>query len=696
MNQVLRQVNHNIPQVQNEINSCNSSSTNSNMPRTNHNNEDNRQTDNNNLVITLNDDSLDDVILLDHDTFAEDNRNNNPIIINDNVEIINLDATFDASASSNSHTIQGNNISNNSNENPEPERSTSAVIVDVTESNANETKYSGPTCKVLNCDAEFTSEGGLGQHMNLFQHSPCNPLLLARDCKLAPAPVCYMCPECDRQFETSDTCRNHMRSANHLQFYPPLAIAAYMCPQCLYVFPSKRICAEHIDEKQHHDTCYPFAEDQRAQSQQPVPVAEELIQDLKSKAAKVPFSISCLECLMELPDAAKLRQHMQETNNQHPISVFSNTNLVDIFASYLAGFTCDTCCRLFSGQLKEAAKHQCANGILGTIIENNVQSFKQFIKCCAFTVIKSVDVELNRPGTSYQHSFPSSHFKRPARGVDYTEHTQFIEQGASQRPAKKPREFSRSPEKNRKSPPESSSIRDGACSNSAGRKDNVLSSASSSSSSLSGASVRSTVSECDVVHIPNKMSESSRDRMWNKGGAQQTVKPLEVPGRRDRSRSPLEPLSLSPISDENLQRMRNIIFLDLDNYACFFQRLPRPLPELNFIWGFFGGTRVWTEPRRCYVFDQMKRRGQFFLNEKCGSTKDATDFAIVLTVGKLHERLPHGIAFTILSGDRGFCEVERQIDKMNTERKAVVINPHLAQRFSQDLMYTMVTSVTDK
>jgi hypothetical protein len=66
---------------------------------------------------------------------------------------------------------------------------------------------------------------------------------------------------------------------------------------------------------------------------------------------------------------------------------------VDIFAKYLAGFSCNTCHRLFTGELKEMAKHQCARRVVGTIIENNTCSFAEFVKRCALTVIKSLELE---------------------------------------------------------------------------------------------------------------------------------------------------------------------------------------------------------------------------------------------------------------------------------------------------------------
>lgn len=106
------------------------------------------------------------------------------------------------------------------------------------------------------------------------------------------------------------------------------------------------------------------------------------------------------------------------------------------------------------------------------------------------------------------------------------------------------------------------------------------------------------------------------------------------PGNRDRSRSPIDG-DESPIATTNLIKMQHIIFLDLDNWPGFFSKLPRILPDRTFVWGFYGGRNVWREPTRCHVFNQMKQRRLFYLHEQCGRTKDAADFAIVLTVSLL-------------------------------------------------------------
>lgn len=54
----------------------------------------------------------------------------------------------------------------------------------------------------------------------------------------------------------------------------------------------------------------------------------------------------------------------------------------------------------------------------------------------------------------------------------------------------------------------------------------------------------------------------------------------------------------------------------------------------------------------------------------------------------MDERLPQKVAFTILSGDRGFIEVERQMS--TTSRRTVVINPH---HMEADMVYTLIKSV---
>ena len=56
--------------------------------------------------------------------------------------------------------------------------------------------------------------------------------------------------------------------------------------------------------------------------------------------------------------------------------------------------------------------------------------------------------------------------------------------------------------------------------------------------------------------------------------------------------------SEAAIDPVGLHEMKQIVFLDVDNWRNFFGRLPGPLPDKTFVWGFYGGATIWTEPRR--------------------------------------------------------------------------------------------------
>ena len=146
-------------------------------------------------------------------------------------------------------------------------------------------------------------------------------------------------------------------------------------------------------------------------------------------------------------------------------------------------------------------------------------------------------------------------------------------------------------------------------------------------------------------------------------------------------------LSPAPNIPEGLDTMRQIVFLDVDNWGNFWRRLPQRLPDRTFVWGFYGGATSWKEPCN-EPFQYAKQNGLWHLHKKCSNRKDAADFAICLMVGKLDERLPKHIPFTILSGDRGFLELEEQM--RGSRRRATVINPH---HRSQDEVYILICSV---
>ncbi|XP_053566378.1 E3 SUMO-protein ligase ZNF451 [Bombina bombina] len=139
-----------------------------------------------------------------------------------------------------------------------------------------------------------------------------------------------------------------------------------------------------------------------------------------------------------------------------------------------------------------------------------------------------------------------------------------------------------------------------------------------------------------------------------------------------------------------LRTMTHVVFIDLDNWANFFTHLPGYLNQGTFIWGFKGGKTNWKPPNNCKVFNYLSKIGSFFLHPHCTDRKDAADFAICIHAGRLDEQLPKHIPFTVLSGDKGFLELENQFKK--TQRPAHILNPH---HLEGEMMCALLNSISD-
>ena len=149
--------------------------------------------------------------------------------------------------------------------------------------------------------------------------------------------------------------------------------------------------------------------------------------------------------------------------------------------------------------------------------------------------------------------------------------------------------------------------------------------------------------------------------------------------------SSIELLSPALKIPEGLDTMRHIIFLDVDNYRLW-EQLPQRLPDRTFVWGFYGSDRNWKDPFN-EPFQYAKQNGLWHVH-KCSDRKDAADFAICLMVGKLDERLPEHIPFTIVSGDKGFLELEEHM--RCSRRRVTVVGPHLCP---EDEVYALICNI---
>ncbi|XP_067876257.1 E3 SUMO-protein ligase ZNF451 isoform X2 [Heterodontus francisci] len=164
-----------------------------------------------------------------------------------------------------------------------------------------------------------------------------------------------------------------------------------------------------------------------------------------------------------------------------------------------------------------------------------------------------------------------------------------------------------------------------------------------------------------------------------------------------------------------LRTMTHLVFIDLDNWAGFFNHLPGHLNQGTFFWGFQGGNTHWKAPENCPVYNFLVNTGCFFLHPRCSARKDAADFAICMHVcvlffynlvlsykstdidncscfgaGRMDEQLPKHIPFTVLSGDKGFEELKNQLKK--TMRPGHILNPH---QMEGELMCALLNSISD-
>ncbi|XP_006272205.2 E3 SUMO-protein ligase ZNF451 [Alligator mississippiensis] len=163
-------------------------------------------------------------------------------------------------------------------------------------------------------------------------------------------------------------------------------------------------------------------------------------------------------------------------------------------------------------------------------------------------------------------------------------------------------------------------------------------------------------------------------------------------GRSKKTHSP-EPNEVedSELPDfDYLKTMTHIVLVDLDNWGSFFTRLPASLNQGTFIWGFQGGCSNWKPPDKCKIFDYLNKIGCFFLHPRCGTRREAADFALCMQAGRLDEHLPKQIPFTVLSGDQSFLELEKQFKL--THRSAHILNPH---HIDGDMMCALLNSISD-
>lgn len=497
-------------------------------------------------------------------------------------------------------------------------------------------------CPILNCNCKFKLKEDFQSHMDKFEHSPNNPwfeFCSEKESKTA------MCPECCKIFQDINACRQHMTACQHDIPVPPLPVMGYLCAQCLCVFPSQQDCNSHIQELKHYQQTFPFEDDFKHKDKNSIkgiPVSKKFFEDYYLKCMQSDFHVVCCECELQINKPEQLKQHLDETNHSHHCMALTEIAKIDIFASYFCTHVCGKCHAAVNNPTLNGGYHNCSNDIAGKVVVDGCKSFRNLVigLCIRLEQDQIREIKI----TNSQHE---------PMDVD-TEVNQIKAKKSRKRAKKSKMDCNEAPKQDEPGP-----------------------------SSSKG------VPKYDEPGPSKKMSQL--DQQYNYV-EQSTVSAntLDSILKKQVSKEHL-PESHDLINPEYLKTMANIIFLDVDNWKNFFQKLPNRLPERTFVWGFYGGKTQWKEPFQCGPYRYQVDKKRFHLHDRCGTTKDAADFAICLTIGKMDMCLPSNVHFTILSGDKGFCEIERQM--RSSKRKAVVIDPHEATQMSDYLLYTMIISV---
>lgn len=167
---------------------------------------------------------------------------------------------------------------------------------------------------------------------------------------------------------------------------------------------------------------------------------------------------------------------------------------------------------------------------------------------------------------------------------------------------------------------------------------------------------------------------------------------------------PLGVAILNDIQDKAKNgQLNHIVLVDLDNWGCFFKKLPVNFPpgfQRTFILGFHNGN-FHVPKRHCPGFTQFtnfQRRGYVEL-KKCCMRKDSADFNICVRLGQLDILLGIHIPISVLSGDCGF----KQIESSDTRRDMYWVCPReykngkgCSKNIDDDVVFATLLSIGDQ
>ncbi|XP_050402685.2 E3 SUMO-protein ligase ZNF451 isoform X3 [Patella vulgata] len=551
-------------------------------------------------------------------------------------------------------------------------------------------------CNVINCDLVFDSQPLWKNHEVQGVHSTCNPFLNLINGALSDRPIQYCCPKCEEIFQRKIECQEHMIFDNHLPILLPISLCGYMCPQCCMIFSSIVYCHTHMSKNNHFQTTYQFSGDFQGIESRSVPMPSYLAEQFYQKCSNVGCEVKCIECNVELKTKDEIISHDLDQTRTHQLITTSLSTPEEVFAEFLTDKCCSTCSKIVWNIDAGNGFHQCDDNNLGWLIDHDCKTFIEFVRRCGikehFNVISVKESDAQKEDS--QPSVSTWVFNSSNQKVESLPNLNCLSQaGPTTRssdknsPSKRYLKLSESPTEKVSETRNQSSGESSQSNNSAQESFNFSYPLKPPQNELSNQNMPKD------QHLTAKLSKNARKKLRQRLQYEAEKKELALnkPSTSSLKLTCLDsPDTDGDISTKNLSRMHLLIFLDLDNWHGFFKKLPHCLPDKTFVWTFYGGNTIW-KPPKSLPFLKLKKAKCFHLHSQCGKTKDASDFAICFTIGKMDDRLPKSVPFAILSGDRGFCEIERQMK--NSSRRAVVIDPHEAHKHSDYMIYTMILSV---
>lgn len=100
--------------------------------------------------------------------------------------------------------------------------------------------------------------------------------------------------------------------------------------------------------------------------------------------------------------------------------------------------------------------------------------------------------------------------------------------------------------------------------------------------------------------------------------------------------------------------VKHIIFLDIDNWGGFFDRMPYNLPASTMVYGIHKYSAQFNIPHTNEPYKRLLHYRHVHIERCLTDRHDASDYLLCIRMSELNNILSYSIVFTIISADNGF------------------------------------------